>query len=263
MRSPASSARAAAPASLRRSKRDGHEPLLVRHRPQLERRLHDDAERAVRADEELGQVVAGHVLHDLAAAAHERAVGGDDRESDEEIAHGAVEMAPRAGGVGRDHAAERRRARRRADRARATDRAPRSAVWRSATVIPASAVTVRSPGSCSRRRSSRRRPSTMPGPRRAAGRRRRRCRRPTASRGTPASAATRTTAAHLRRRAREHGRVGRAAFDDEGGQLDSRSGRGRRRRRRGACRGELANRRRAARAQKRWARPCSSIGCGR
>ena len=40
---------------------------LLRQRPQLERHLRDDAERAERADEQLAQVVAGDVLDDAAA----------------------------------------------------------------------------------------------------------------------------------------------------------------------------------------------------
>ena len=77
-------------------------------RTELHRRLRDHAERAERADEELRQIVARHVLHDLAAAAHDGAVGHHHREADEEVAGGAVEMSARARGVAREDAADRR-----------------------------------------------------------------------------------------------------------------------------------------------------------
>ncbi len=86
----------------------GHQPLLVGHRPQLHGGLHDHAERAVGADEELGQVVACDVLHDLAAAVHDGAVGGHHGDADEQVARGAVQMTAWPRRVGGEHAAERR-----------------------------------------------------------------------------------------------------------------------------------------------------------
>ena len=81
---------------------------MPRQRPQLHRRLDDHAECAVRADEELGQIVARDVLHDLAAALHDGAVRGHDRHADQEIAGRAVEMAPRPASVRREHPADGR-----------------------------------------------------------------------------------------------------------------------------------------------------------
>jgi hypothetical protein len=60
----------------------------------------------VGAHEELGQIVAGDVLDDLAAAAYDRAVAGDRGHPDEQIARGAVEMPAGTGRVGGDHAAD-------------------------------------------------------------------------------------------------------------------------------------------------------------
>src|SRR5437773_10860881 len=62
---------------------------------------------AVRADEELRQVVARDVLHHLAAALHDRALGGHDRDTDEQIARRPVEVPPRPRGVRREHATDR------------------------------------------------------------------------------------------------------------------------------------------------------------
>ena len=84
------------------------EAVDVGARAELHRRLHDDAERAERADEELRQVVARDVLHDLAAAAHEGPVGHDHGEPDEQVARGAVQMPARSRGIAREDAAERR-----------------------------------------------------------------------------------------------------------------------------------------------------------
>jgi hypothetical protein len=84
-----------------------HEPVHVRPRAELERRLDQHAERAAGADVELGQIVARHVLHDLAAAPHEAAVGRDHGEADDQVARGAVEMPPRARGVAGEDPAER------------------------------------------------------------------------------------------------------------------------------------------------------------
>src|SRR3989441_8209999 len=74
---------------------DAHQALVVRTWPELEGGLDDDRERAVRADEELRQVVARDVLHHLAAALHDRPFGGHDRDTDEQIARRPVEGPPR------------------------------------------------------------------------------------------------------------------------------------------------------------------------
>ena len=57
---------------------------------------------------ELAEVVAGDVLDDLAAGVGDRAVGQHDGDADEQVADGAVAQPARAGGVRRQHAAERR-----------------------------------------------------------------------------------------------------------------------------------------------------------
>ena len=62
----------------RRRRRHDEDGLALRQRPHLERRLDDDAERAVRAGEQLHQIVAGDVLHHPAAALDQRAVGEHD-----------------------------------------------------------------------------------------------------------------------------------------------------------------------------------------
>ena len=99
----------AAPARARRSRRrrrPHEERLAVGQRPHLEGRLDDHAQRAERAGEELRQIVAGDVLHHPAAAAHERAVGGDDAHADQPVAHLAVAEAQRAAAIGGDQAAD-------------------------------------------------------------------------------------------------------------------------------------------------------------
>ena len=69
---------------------------------QTERRLGDQAERAVGAGEQLAEVVAGDVLHDLAAGLGDGAVGPDHGDADEQVARRAVAEAQRACGAGRD-----------------------------------------------------------------------------------------------------------------------------------------------------------------
>ena len=71
--------------------------------------LGDEPERAERAAVELGEVVAGDVLDDLAARARERAVGERDGDAEHEVARRAVAVAQRAAVAGRDDAADRRR----------------------------------------------------------------------------------------------------------------------------------------------------------
>ena len=69
---------------------------------QAHRQLHDRPQRPERAGEQLGDVVAGHVLDHLAAALRERAVGERHAHTDHEVARAAVAGAQGAG-VGRGH----------------------------------------------------------------------------------------------------------------------------------------------------------------
>ena len=69
--------------------------------------LGDDAEGALGADEEAGEVVAGRGLAGAGAGADDGAVGGDDGEAEDVVAHGAVAHGVGAGGAGRGHAADR------------------------------------------------------------------------------------------------------------------------------------------------------------
>ena len=70
-----------------------------------ERRLHDDAQCAERARQELRDVVAGNRLDDLGTAPRHRPIRLDEAGSEQEIAPGAVAEAPRPAGIGREHSA--------------------------------------------------------------------------------------------------------------------------------------------------------------
>src|SRR3954465_10160195 len=67
----------------------------------------DDPGRAERAAGDLGQIEAGDVLHHLAAALGDGAVGADDRDADDQVAHGSIAGAARAEVAGRDDASDR------------------------------------------------------------------------------------------------------------------------------------------------------------
>jgi hypothetical protein len=84
-----------------------HEPVCIRAGAELHGRLHDHPERAEGADEELGQVIARHVLDHLAPALDGGAARGDHGDADEQVTAGPVEMATRPRGVARQHAAQR------------------------------------------------------------------------------------------------------------------------------------------------------------
>ena len=75
---------------------------------ELERRADDRSEAAKRAGHQLRQVVAGDVLHDLAAGAGEGAVGRRDLHADDEVARRAVTMTQRPAVVGGEEAADGR-----------------------------------------------------------------------------------------------------------------------------------------------------------
>ena len=74
---------------------------------QLDRQLTDHAERALRADQQVREVVAGRRLAGPRARAHDLAAGGDDRERQHVLAHGPVAHRGRAARACRGHAAER------------------------------------------------------------------------------------------------------------------------------------------------------------
>ena len=76
--------------------------------PQPHGGLDDDAERALRARQERGEVVAGHALHGAVPGAQQPPVGEHDREPEHRLAGHAVLRAQQAAGVRRDVAADRR-----------------------------------------------------------------------------------------------------------------------------------------------------------
>ena len=103
--------------------------------------VHDRAQRSERADHQLGQVEAGDVLDDLAAAARQRAVGPHERRRRRSgPSHRAVARAPRAEGVGGDRRRRRVARSRSADRAPASGRVRRAAASSAPSVMPASTV---------------------------------------------------------------------------------------------------------------------------
>jgi hypothetical protein len=76
-------------------------------RPQPERRLGHDPERALRADEEVRQRIAGHVLHVAAAGADDAPIGQHDLQREDRIAGHAVLHAAQATRIGADVPADR------------------------------------------------------------------------------------------------------------------------------------------------------------
>src|SRR5207247_10318370 len=78
-----------------------------RGRGNPDRRRHDEAERAVGADVQLHQVVAGDILDDAPAGARELAVGQRHANADREIARGAVAQSQRPGPTAREQPAYR------------------------------------------------------------------------------------------------------------------------------------------------------------
>ena len=77
---------------------------------QAQRQLEDQAERAQRPGEQLGQVVAGHVLDHLATRPRRLAVREGHLDSQDQVARPAVTRAQRARVAGGDHAADGGRA---------------------------------------------------------------------------------------------------------------------------------------------------------
>jgi len=68
--------------------------------------LGDYSESAEAAHLELGEVVAGHVLHHPAAGAHQSSVPGRNRAAEHVVSHGAITVTQRAGGGGCNHRAD-------------------------------------------------------------------------------------------------------------------------------------------------------------
>ncbi len=66
----------------------------------------DEAERPERPGEELGQVVAGHVLDHLAAGSGDRSVGQGHGDAEDQVTRRSVAVAQRAGVARGDHAAD-------------------------------------------------------------------------------------------------------------------------------------------------------------
>ena len=100
---------------------NGQQRLLRRRLgQQAQQNLGEDAQRAFRADENLAQRIAGHVLHALVADPHHVAVRQHDLEAHDVILRHAILQPAQAARVARDVAADGRnlhRARDRADRA--------------------------------------------------------------------------------------------------------------------------------------------------
>src|SRR6185436_17650576 len=93
-------------ARLRRLELQGD--FLRRRRRELERNLGNQAERAERARDQPRHVVAGDVLHHLAAEAERLAAAVDQLYAQHEVAQRAGTRTPRPGEPGGDAAAERR-----------------------------------------------------------------------------------------------------------------------------------------------------------
>src|SRR5690606_40371145 len=84
----------------------GQHQLLGRLGPQGEDGADDDAQGALGADEEAGQVVAGDALGGAAAGGHPAAVGEDDVEAEHVLGGDAVLHAAQPAGGGADVAAD-------------------------------------------------------------------------------------------------------------------------------------------------------------
>ncbi len=91
-------------------RRERHEQrgVVLRARVDLQHGFGDDRERAFRPDDQLGEVVAGRRLHELAAGPDDVAVREHRLEAQHLVAGDAVFHGPHAAGVGGDVAAERR-----------------------------------------------------------------------------------------------------------------------------------------------------------
>ena len=130
-------------------------------RDEPQQHLRDDAERAFRADEQIAQRIAGHVLHALVAGPADFAVGQDDFEAHDVIARDAVFQAAQAAGILRHVAADGGDLHRAGiGRIKQARRAGAASAMAS-VVTPASTSSVRFARSSSRMRSIFTRQSTM------------------------------------------------------------------------------------------------------
>ena len=120
---------------------------------QPERGLGDQAQRPERPGEQLADVIAGHVLDDLAAGLGHPAVRAHHGDPDQQVARRAVAQPPRPGHPGREHPADRR------PRGRGTSS---DSCWPASPSTPASCSSLhagldagyQSPAACSSTRSS-------------------------------------------------------------------------------------------------------------
>ncbi len=85
---------------------DGKRARMVRDRMEAKDSAGDDAKSAESAGDEFGEVVAGDVFDDFAAAARERAIGKRDGDADDEVAERAETETERAAIVGGENAAD-------------------------------------------------------------------------------------------------------------------------------------------------------------
>ena len=85
----------------------GERVTHLRPGQQLERRLHDDAQRAESADVKFRHIVPGHVLDDLSSGSEASSVGPHDLQAQGEIASGPVGQALRPAVVRGQHASDR------------------------------------------------------------------------------------------------------------------------------------------------------------
>ena len=119
---------------------------VVRARLAAQRDLHEDADRAERADEQAREVEAADVLHRRAAALHDAAVGGDEPHFEHAVAQRAVAEPATTREAGGQQPADRRVGVARVERALLAFRAEHRGRARR-TCVPAPTVTVRSAGS--------------------------------------------------------------------------------------------------------------------
>ena len=89
------------------AERGGEHRAGGRRGKEPQRDLGDEAEQALRADEDADEVEAAFIFHRAAAGADQRAVGERDLQAEHVVAGDAVLQAARAAGIGGDVAAER------------------------------------------------------------------------------------------------------------------------------------------------------------
>ena len=120
---------------------------------ELQRGADDDAERALGADDERGEVEPGDALDGAVPEPQQAAVGEHEVDAEHGVAHDAVLRAQQAAGAGRDVAADRGDGAARGIGRPPQRRARPSAALRSALRMPGSTTASRSSGRTSRMRS--------------------------------------------------------------------------------------------------------------